>query len=193
MAEKCRIGRGGMSQSADPSQAPDPLTEVPTKPERTTARGTVPGFAPLPIPDTRKPVEYKKPGGGWVTLMVLALAGIGALTVAMGWAQKIHARLTQKPAVAGGKGNATTADPATKPTQYRELPKDDAVLITVEVSPRSARLMLDGEPLPSNPVRVARGTQPHRLGALADGYAPGVEEFMADDHKTIKLRLKRGK
>jgi len=74
---------------------------------------------------------------------------------------------------------------------YRPLAMDDAVLISVAVSPQGARIMLDGEPLPSNPVRLARGLKPHMLAAAADGFAPAVEEFTADKHKTVRLRLAR--
>jgi hypothetical protein len=68
---------------------------------------------------------------------------------------------------------------------------DDAVLINIAVSPQDARLMLDGEPLPSNPVRLPRGPRPHMLAAAAEGFTPAVEEFTADKHKTIRLRLTR--
>jgi hypothetical protein len=68
---------------------------------------------------------------------------------------------------------------------------DDAVLINVAVSPQDARLMLDGEPLPSNPVRLPRGAKPHTLAAAADGFTPAVEEFTADKNKTVRLQLAR--
>jgi hypothetical protein len=80
-----------------------------------------------------------------------------------------------------------------KPVIYQPLPKDDAVLVTVTVSPRDVRLVLDGEPLTSNPIRLPRGGKPHTLAAAAAGFAPAVEEFTADKPKTIRLELARAR
>jgi hypothetical protein len=61
--------------------------------------------------------------------------------------------------------------------------------VDIQVTPRQARLMLDGEPLVSNPVRLLRGPKAHKLAATAEGFAPVVEEFVADKARTVRLRL----
>jgi hypothetical protein len=133
----------------------------------------------------RRPVQYRRPGVSWVTVVVLGFAAVGIAAVAgtalkkvTGLALRPPPRLLEQPA---------------SPVVYQPLAKDDAVLVTVQVSPRAARLMLDGEPLVSNPVRLPRGPKPHSLAATAEGYAPTVEEFTADATKTVHLRMPRAR
>jgi hypothetical protein len=155
--------------SGPPPPAAPAVTQLPASPRST--------------PAARGPVRYRKPGSSWVTVVVLAFAGVGVAAVGGGLLKKLT-------------GLATVPTPAVRPAAspiYRELAKDDAVLIQIAVTPREARLMLDGEPLASNPVRVARGSKPHMLAATADGYAPTVEEFTADKSKTVHLRLPRAR
>jgi hypothetical protein len=78
-----------------------------------------------------------------------------------------------------------------KAITYSALSKDDAVLVTVQVLPRDARLTLDGEPAVSNPLRVLRSKSQHRIAATAQGYEPGQQEFTADAPRTIRLHLKK--
>jgi hypothetical protein len=124
-------------------------------------------------------VKYRRPGVSWVTVLVLGFAAVGAAAVG----GTIFKKVT---------GLILTPQRA-RPVMvvYRPLAMDDAVLINVAVSPRDARLMLDGEPLPSNPVRLPRGPKPHMLAAAATGFTPAVEEFTADKHKTVRLHLAR--
>jgi hypothetical protein len=60
----------------------------------------------------------------------------------------------------------------------------------VEVVPRSARLLLDGEPLPSNPARLTKGST-HTLTAVADGFEPATLQVTAEKPTTVRLKLKR--
>jgi PEGA domain-containing protein len=116
-----------------------------------------------------------------VTVVVLGFAAVGVAAVGGGLFKKLTGLALAPPKL---------ARPAA-PVIYQPLAKDDAVLINIAVSPPGARLMLDGEPLPSNPVRLPRGPRPHTLAAAADGFAPTVEEFTADKPKTVHLRLPR--
>ena len=66
------------------------------------------------------------------------------------------------------------------------------MLVTIDVSPRSARLLLDGEPLVSNPVPLARGTK-HTIGALADGFEGSLTTVTADKRKTVRIVLRKAR
>ncbi len=142
---------------------------------------------PAFLPQARKPVKYKKPGGGLVTLLVVGFAVLGSLGVAVIVLKKMDVF-----GQAAGLASKVAAPAPAKPVTYRALEMDDAVLITVEVKPKgvSAQLMLDGVPMPSNPARIPRGGA-HKVTAMAEGYAPMVEEFQSDAAKTVRVTLKK--
>jgi hypothetical protein len=138
----------------------------------------------LEPPTVRKPLRYRRPGTSWVTVVVLGFAAVGLVAVAGLAMRKLGGLAAPR---------REQAPEQSRPTVYRELPNDNAVLVEVKVSPREARLMLDGEPITSNPLRVPRGPAVHKLAATAEGYAPTVEEFTADMPKTIRLKLPRAR
>jgi hypothetical protein len=132
------------------------------------------------VPERRAPVKYRRPGVSWVTVVVLGFAAVGVAAVA-GSAFKRVGRMAFLP----------SASKAPAPVVYNELAKDSSVLVSIQVTPASARLILDGEPLSSNPVRLSRGT--HKIAATAGGFSPLVQEFTADAPKTLRLKLTRAK
>lgn len=158
------------------------LTERPSPP-----RPAMPApEEPLFIPQGRKPVEYRKPGGNpvlWVALM----GGLGAAGF-FGW------RSWQQPAAVKPMATAPVAAAPAKPVTWKPVQTGDAVLVTVELSPRapSARLLLDGEPVSSNPVRIPKGGK-HTVMAVADGFEPASAEITADSAQTVRLRLKKSR
>src|SRR4051812_9048249 len=99
-----------------------------------------------PVPQRRKPLRYKRPGTGWVTFVILGFAAVGMAAVG-GTAVKKLLRVSMP---------AVTHQAPAKSVPYASVSRDDAVLVTVQVSPRNARLMLDGEPAVSNPLRILR-------------------------------------
>jgi hypothetical protein len=160
-------------------EKPVELAEAPSRPAPAV---DLPPPRPPSTVKARQPVKYRRPGVSWVTVLVLGFAAVGVAAVGGGLFKKMTGMAVAPP----------RALPPS-PTIYKALPQDDAVLINVAVSPVQAQLMLDGEPVTSNPLRVPRGPKPHTLAAAADGYAPAVEEFIADKAKTIRLRLTRKK
>jgi PEGA domain len=137
----------------------------------------------LPAVKPRRRFQYLRPGATWVMVVVLGFAAVGVAALGGLVFKKVGGLApTSAPRVVTAAG-----------VIYRPLAEDDAVLVSIQASPREARLMLDGEPLPSNPVRLPRGPKPHKLAATADGFAPMVEEFTADEPKTVKLRLWRAR
>jgi hypothetical protein len=165
----------------DPFRAPDHeapgLELVDSPPVRTAV--DVPPPAPMAAPERRQAVQYKRPRTSWVTFVVLGFAAVGMAAVGGTAIKKL---LSQ------GRGPAPQAA-APRPVTYSSVSKDDAVLVKVAVSPRDARLLLDGEPAVSNPLRLLRGNTRHKVTAHAHGYAPLEQEFTADASKTITLRL----
>jgi hypothetical protein len=75
---------------------------------------------------------------------------------------------------------------------WKPVQTGDAVLVTVEVTPRSARLLLDGGPMPSNPARLDKGTS-HTITAMAPGFETATAEVAAKEATTIRLRLKKAR
>lgn len=181
-----------MAGPRDPFAPPDEPTGAPLELEETPSRAwplredeTPP---PLKVAEPRKPVKYKNASSS-ANLIIFSFALIGFIGV-VGFAVGALRR-----SVEGVKAEAASAAaPAPrKPVTWKALDKDDAVLVTVEVSPRSAKLLLDGEPMPSNPARIPRGSGKHTIAAMADGYQAVAEEIEADAAKTVKLKLARAK
>jgi hypothetical protein len=141
-------------------------------------------------PAGRAPVVYQKPSRGAGNLLVFPLAAVGLVAIVAVGARLLKGGYDQAAGPAGGAGAAPE-----KAVEWRALDKDDAVLVTVEVTPKiaGARLLLDGEPLPSNPARLPRGKAPRKIAVLADGYEPAAELVVPDAPKTLKLTLTRAK
>ena len=150
---------------------------------RATAELEAPLDQAADAPERRAPVKYRRPGVSWVTVVVLGFAAVGVAAVA-GSALKKVGRMALQPAPAARPAPAAS-------TVYHELAKDSAVLVSIQVTPKNARLMLDGEPLASNPIRLARGA--HKIAATADGFAPLVQELNVDGPKTVRLKLTRAR
>lgn len=180
---------------------PDPF-RPPAREERTIDLATLPP-RPQPLPqapaeaaplapqpaETRRPLEYRKPRASWVTVMILGFACVGVAAIGAALIKKMSgvSILSKREAAL----QAQQQQQQQQPTVYRALAQDDGVLVTVQVTPREAQLLLDGEPLVSNPVRLPRGTRAYKIAATADGFAPRIHEFTPDAPKTIKLKLAR--
>jgi hypothetical protein len=169
--------------SNDPFQPPVTHDRVPELVRLPRAPAPANEMAPAEVAPSLRPrrrVEYRRPGRSWVTVVILGFAAVGiaavgdtAIKKVMGW-------------------KAMRADQP-RAVVFSPLWKDDSVLVTIQVSPRNARLMLDGEPAVSNPLRIVRSQAPHTIEASARGFASARQEFTADTAKTIRLRLSRSK
>ena len=162
----------------DDGQTPLELAAAPARPRATAAE-------PLPLPQPRARVVYPKPPGGASNLLLWTFAAVGFVALAAGgvWLWRRQA---------AGAEQARAPAPPPKPVVWQTLPRGEGVLVTIDVAPRSARLLLDGEPLPSNPVLLPRGSV-HHLAALADGFEPANESLTADGARTVRVRLKRAR
>jgi hypothetical protein len=187
----------GRTMSAPKNQAQDPflppgaadaetpdLAELPSRAKQTVDITPPPRLAiNTEPPRRRKPLKYKRPGTSWVTFVVLGFAAVGMSAIGGTVLKKIFGTKEKTP--------AAMAEEHRKATGYSTISRDDAVLVTVVVSPRDARLMLDGEHTVSNPLRFLRSKTAHKLSVSAPGYAPAIQEIVPDAHKTIRLNLKK--
>jgi PEGA domain-containing protein len=157
-------------------RAPD-LVDLPRRADPTMAQAQPPSTS---APGPRKPLKYKRPATSWVTVVVLAFAAVGMAVVGGTVIKKVTGRDVLSP-----------GEKAEKAVTYSALAKDDAVLITVEVLPREAHILLDGEQAASNPLRILRSKTRHTVSAAAPGYATAVAEVVPDASKTVRLILKQ--
>lgn len=170
-----------------PGMAPAPalaLARPPTRKVAAESELAPSGSFEPPAIAARKPIEYKKPTGGLSNAVLFGFAGLGLLAVVGVGAKLLRSAHDEI-------GQAPEAAPIPPRTEYKALAADDAVLITVNASPRNARLLLDGEPLPSNPVRLPRSKTQHKIAAFADGYEAAAEIVVADTPKTISIKLRK--
>jgi hypothetical protein len=70
-------------------------------------------------------------------------------------------------------------------------PMVERVTVEVDVSPATATVALDGRRLDSLSVELVRSNDRHTLRATRDGYAAATLQFVADDSKTVQLKLNR--
>ena len=159
------------------------VAELPSRAKQTVDLTPPPGLTVTTQPQRRKPLRYKKQGTSWVTIVILAFAAVGMAAVGGTLLKKVFGSKEKTP--------AAMAEDARKAVGYSTISKDDAVLVTVVISPRDARLMLDGEHTVSNPLRFLRSSTSHRISVSAPGYAPAIQEVVPDAHKTVRFSLKK--
>lgn len=172
----------------------DPLALDIRAPAPTARSATLADTAGAAQPTARKPVAYKRPDGGPATYIIWALAAAGLGALILGGARLMRGAVEGRPATPAGP-NAQAAQPAAAaaPIQWKEVTRGDTVLVTIELHPRAARpatLLLDGSPLPSNPVSLTRGSK-HAIAAVLDGYEPATVDVTADATKSVRLTLTR--
>ncbi len=158
-----------------PSSETLPTVDLLVLPASKAAPQTI---APMAPSQPRQPLNYRSPRTGWVMVVVLLLAVIGFATVG----RPIWLHFTGKNLELPSLGDD-------KKPEYKSLEMDDAVLVDIDVTPAHAKLNLDGEPLPSNPVRLPRDGQTHRITATAPDHEPATYTFLPDKAKTLQLKL----
>jgi hypothetical protein len=136
----------------------------------------------------RKPVAYKRPDGGAGTYILWGLALLGLGVVVMFGARSLRGSVEGRAAAAKP---VPAAAPAAPPVHWTSVTDGSRVLVTVDVQPRSAaRLLLDGAPMPSNPVSLPLGSK-HTISAFAEGFAAADVDVTADAAKVVRLQLHR--
>jgi hypothetical protein len=150
----------------------------------------MPNHQPRSSPTRTVPVVYKNPDGGAGRFIIWGLAAFGLAALIWVGAGALSKRSAPVPVAAAAQEPVVEA----KPVTWKAVERGNDVLVRVEVTPRGARakarLLLDGAPLASNPVMLAKGSS-HTISAIADGYQPAQIEVSADAEKTVSLTLRR--
>lgn len=182
--------------SAPTPPPPDPFRPD-EPPERSLhlARAVTPAVGTLvedgPRPRARSP-RFRRPAQ--YSLVGFVLAAIGLLTVGR-WvvrqAEQHAPALTELTEVTELTLDDLRAllEPSL-PAYAPPPPEQDAVLLDARLQPHGARLLLDGHPAPSNPVRIPRGQRVVRVVAWAPGYLAVARDVVPDVDQTIHLRLR---
>jgi hypothetical protein len=135
-------------------------------------------------------LTYKQPREGLPNLLLWVFAGLSALAVIGSAVRFIRGSSREAPAPAAS--GAVEPAVAAPPTVWQPVELGANVLVTIDVSPRSARLLLDGEPMVSNPIPLPQGTK-HTIGALADGFDGSLTTITADKRKTVRIVLRKAR
>jgi hypothetical protein len=175
------------SLTAERSSASSGIFRLPP-PGKTGTSGTMRAPDPAGVPEGNEPTNYKAPREGMSNLLLWAFAGLGLLAVIGSAVRFLRSGSRDTPTAASAP--ATSGQAAVpEPTVWKPVELGPNVFITIDVSPRSARLLLDGEPMMSNPVALPRGTK-HTIGALADGFEGSLTTVVADKRKTVRVVLR---
>jgi serine/threonine protein kinase len=122
----------------------------------------------------------------------LVVLGTGALLVATSAAFLLRGDPQPKSPV------AHRASPDASPVAVSDVapepktsPTPEMVQITLDLSPSSARVLLDGHPRSDNPLVVEASDVEHRLKVIAKGYVPMERSLIAKRSQTIQLALSK--
>jgi serine/threonine-protein kinase len=118
----------------------------------------------------------------------LALWGGGALLVVL--ATLLSSARTPEP-----RASVLIAPPPEAPVPSRadEASSSEPIDLLVRVFPSSARIIIDGAPVSSNPfhARYPRDEKTHRILAFASGFDSKSEEVLLENDVVIEMRLQR--
>jgi serine/threonine-protein kinase len=95
------------------------------------------------------------------------------------------------PAPAPDPSLAPTPTPTPTPTPVPEPRPPESVTLTLKVTPRSARIQLDGESISQGVLTLPRSDAPRRIVVSASGYQQATREFRALADGEIAIDLKK--
>jgi serine/threonine-protein kinase len=167
----------------------------------------LPGAVLQPEPLTPSPFRlFLAQRGGWVAaagLMLVFVVTTLAVALHHGGGAPTSAAVEALPtATAAASGqNVATAAPAAgigvggngelAAATLPESGRVDTIVFSVSVTPSTAQVLIDGQPMPSNPFlgRFQKGDVSHRVRAVAPGYLPKERLVTFSDNVMIDLSL----
>ncbi len=182
--------------------------EPPPPPAPTGAGGAYDGFSPT-IPQAETPVHLAsspdrdrpgRPRPRRLLLMGLLTLGLGAAALAAWlWGSDGSDQDAARSPTAGA--SMQDAPDARAPRDHggsavaskarRERPRRSArVRISVDTSPKNARLALDGQPVRKNPFFLPRGSGEHELRVSAPGHVSEILRVKADQNQRLVVSLR---
>jgi hypothetical protein len=78
-----------------------------------------------------------------------------------------------------------------KPTKWEPVTLGEGVLIQLQLEPRDTRVLVDGEPAVSNPVRLARSEKLHTFQFVSAGYLAQTRQIAASKAATLAIKLSK--
>ncbi len=166
-----------------PPPAPDLPSDIVARPSPT------PGAAfedALAAPKPRRTTRYRRPLNTPLVIWIFALIGVGAVVLAF-------AAATRRLAIQPPDLSALTKM-VEKPTQWQPVGSgEDGVLIDVRVQPRDARIFVDDQLASSNPIRLPRSQEVHKILVSAPGYQSQNFERRANEAHSLKVKLEKSK
>ena len=165
---------------APPSEPDLPIDIISRPPSAQSADPLQPARIPAP----RERIRYRRPLNTPLIVWVFAL--LGALVVFGVVVKRARQIVTAVPSAAP---NMAAQVPSTSwhPVQA----SDDGVLIAVKVSPKDARIFLDGSLVSSNPIRITRSPGTHTILVSAPGYESQSFERDGAQPQDIHVQLRR--
>ena len=94
----------------------------------------------------------------------------------------------QAPPAKPAQGQAKVAEPEPTPA-----PVEKKVSVTLQITPRTARVFLDGRARTENPLPLPQSNRQHRLRVEATGYKTHQQDLLASADMTIKVALSKAK
>lgn len=165
------------STEATPSDVPFPTASSPSSPVST-----------IPPPFTHSTVLPRRPVGAplWGVVSGIAI-GVGAALAAFLAFQRF---------AGPARTLAATSPPSAAPPVASTPPVDpqaEKAHLFVRASPASARIVVDGQPMPSNPWGMALPNDgaSHTVRVEADGFLPREDRFDATGDMTLLIALER--
>ncbi len=140
--------------------------------------------------------------GGWLAAAGLSLVFVvTTLAVALHHGSAPTATSIEPPSAAAASAGGAAAAPAGSgvggngelavATLPSESGRVDTIVFSVSVTPSTAQVLIDGQPMPSNPFlgRFQKGDVSHRVRAVAPGYLPKERLVTFSDNVMIDLSL----
>lgn len=129
----------------------------------------------------RGPKRYRRPLN--TPLVIWVLAVIGGAVVFLGITRGLKN-------VASMRFAADDVREALRsPVNWQPVAQGDAVLIQMQLVPRNARVLIDGVPADSNPVRLQKSAKVHKFVVMASGHLTQTVSVSAAKATTLNIKL----
>ena len=132
--------------------------------------------------------KYRRPLNTPLVIWFLAFVGAGCLFLLFtrGIKGLMNLRLDQEAARAFERATA-------RPTQWQGVTQGPSVLIDLQLSPRDARVFIDGQLASSNPVMLPQSDRTHEVLVAAPGYQERLVKVTANKPATLAIKLRKQK
>lgn len=191
-------GKGGPAPALDPPRvpmgdsSPSKSVENAIAPSGRVSGGAQPSYT-IPSVEVHSAQSIRPPKRRTTAALVGALAASSLFLMVLLIVVLLKRQATPTPSVELAAPPPSTATAETRPTTEPAEPAPARVQVKIRVSPRDAKITLDGEHLVDNPwvAEVPRGQKSHSLVVEADGYETERRSIVFDSAKDLEIALRR--